>query len=174
MHRQLGRSRARAAQGYRRLLVRVGEDVESQSAVDVACRLAAERGACISAVAVVEVPALLPLDAHLGREEEQARRLLERASATGDTFGVKVVSRVLRARTAGTAILDEARASGAELIVLGTARQTLRSTGALALEEAVRHVLGAAPCRVLLVAARADGDSQATVGARRAEIRPAA
>ena len=81
---------------------------------------------------------------------------------------------MLRARTTGTAILDEARARGAELIVLGTARQTLRSTGALALEEAVRHVLGAAPCRVLLVAARADGDSQATGGARRAQIRSAA
>lgn len=138
----------------------VVEGTESQGALDVACRLAAERGATISAISVVEVPPLLPLDARLDEDEERSRRLLERAGATGDSFGVRVVPRIVRARDAGNAIVGEARACSAELIVLGAPRRTLRSTGALALDAAVRHVLVEARCRVLIVAARPDASSR--------------
>jgi nucleotide-binding universal stress UspA family protein len=146
---------------YRRLLVPLVENDESQVALDVACRLAAERGASISAVTIIEVPPLLPLGAHLGDEEDRARRLLERAGATGDSFGVRIVPRILRARDAGAAIVEEARAADAELIVLGTARRALRSTGAPAFGATVRHVFAGAPCRVLMVAARPTAESLA-------------
>ena len=135
------------------------ENPESLCALDVACRLAAERGGTISAVSVVEVPPLLPLDAHLDDAEEHSRRLLERAGATGDSFGVRIVPRILRAREAANAIVEEARAGDVELIVLGAARRTLRSTDALAFGVTVRQVLVAAPCRVLVVATRPDAGS---------------
>ncbi len=149
------------------MLVPVVDNPESWMAIDVACRLSAERGASISAVAVLEVPPLLPLDAHLAEQEEDARRLLERAGATGDSFGVKVTPHVARGRDAGVAILQEAAASEAELIVLGAARKLLESTGAVVFGNTVRHILVSAPCRVLVVAARSDAES-------RPAVRPAA
>ena len=157
------------------MLVPVVDNPESQAAIEVACRLAAERGASISAVTVIEVPPLLPLDSHLDGAEEEARRLLERAGATGDSYGVKVVPHVLRSRDAGAAIVEEAIASDAELIVLGTARKMLRSTGALVFGSTVRHVLVAAPCRVLVAAARPDAaDGRGAVPASSESARSAA
>ena len=44
--------------GYRRIVVPISDNAESEKAVDVACRLAAEHGASITLVAVVEVPTL--------------------------------------------------------------------------------------------------------------------
>jgi nucleotide-binding universal stress UspA family protein len=169
------RHRSPVVRGYRRLLVPVVDNPETETAIDVACRLAAERGAAISAVAVIEVPPLLPLDCHLADEEEEANRLLERAGATGDSFGVKVSPRIVRSREAGAAIVDEAVANDVELIVIGAARKRLQSTGALALGSTVRHVLTAAPCRVLVVAARPESVSRSAAEDEAVRpIRPAA
>jgi len=139
---------------YRRLVVPVVDNAESRAALDVACRLAAERGATVYAVSVLEVPPALPLDVHLEAQEADARRLLERGGATADSVGVHAVERLVRSRDAGASIVEEARAADAELIVIGAARRTLRSTGALVFGGTVRHVLTSAPCRVLVVAAR--------------------
>src|SRR5439155_721190 len=48
---------------YRRLLVPMGRDRESEEAVDLACRLAADRGSTITAITVLEIPMELPLSA---------------------------------------------------------------------------------------------------------------
>src|SRR5262249_26091538 len=77
--------RLQVARGYRRMLVPVDARPESFGALEIACRLAADNHAKITAIAVIEVPALLPLDAHLSDEEDEARRLLERAGAMGDS-----------------------------------------------------------------------------------------
>jgi nucleotide-binding universal stress UspA family protein len=103
-----------------------------------ACCLAAEHGGTVSALAVVEVPAALPLDAHMLEEEFEARRLLAAAEATGDRYGVRVERRLVRARLAGEAVIDAAEESDAELIVL---RRPLDRTA--------RYVLKHARCRVL-------------------------
>src|SRR5712691_11521864 len=104
----LVRQRAPAVErGYRRLLVPLLANPESERAVEVACRLAAERHASITVVTVIEVPPLLPLDAHMAEEEWEARRLHVRATAIADAYGVAVVSRTVRAREAGAAILEE-------------------------------------------------------------------
>ena len=47
--------------GYRSLLVPLADNAETDQALDVACRLAAEHRASITAVAVIEVPQVLPL-----------------------------------------------------------------------------------------------------------------
>jgi nucleotide-binding universal stress UspA family protein len=64
----------------RNLLVPIADNPESERAMDVACRLATDRGATITVVNVVEVPAVLPLAAHMTEEEAAAHRLLERAA----------------------------------------------------------------------------------------------
>ena len=65
--------------------------------------------ATVTAIYVIEVSPLLPLDAAMPAEEEHARRFLRRAAAAGAAHGVRVVPRLVRARDA-TAVI---RALGA-------------------------------------------------------------
>jgi APA family basic amino acid/polyamine antiporter len=121
----------------------------------VACRLAAERGSRIVALSIVEVP----LDRQLADEQPEleavAHRELDAALAIGDSYGVKVVGRLERARSAGRAIVVEADARGAEIIVLGSPRRRLTSSHAAVFGATVDYVLKHAPCRVLVTAAEA-------------------
>jgi APA family basic amino acid/polyamine antiporter len=139
---------------YRNILVPVVDAEESEEAVDLAARLAAERGASIVALAVVEVPLELPLDARMEEEEERANDVLDEAKAIGDLYGVTVIGRLARARSAGRAIVDEATRRGSEIIVLGTPRGRPRARPAI-FGETVDYVLKHAPCRVMIAAAPA-------------------
>jgi len=123
---------------------------ESFEAVDLACRLAADAHARITAVAVLEVPALLPLDAHLRVEEEDARQLIDRAGAIADSYGVRAATRVVRARDVGAAIVQQASSEDVELIVIAAPRKDLK-TSQRRMADVVFHVLKGAPCRVMLV-----------------------
>ena len=102
----------------------------SDDALDVACSLAAERGARIVALNVLEVPLGRPLDDELPELEDAANHELDEAIAIGDSYGVRVLDRLVRARSAGQAIVEEAEQRGTEIIVLGTPRKTLTSTPA--------------------------------------------
>jgi APA family basic amino acid/polyamine antiporter len=141
---------------YRRLLVPVIAGQPSDDALDVACTLAAERGARIVALNVLEVP----LDQHLAAEqperERQANAELDEAVAIGESYGVAVVDRLVRARDAGTAIVAEARARNSEIIVLGAPRRRLGRRERAVFGRTVDYVLRHAPCRVLVTAAAAE------------------
>jgi basic amino acid/polyamine antiporter, APA family len=144
---------AAVSRGYRKLLVPLLDNPESVRAVEVACRLAAEHHASITAVTVIEVPSLLPLDAHMKEEEADARRLQGRAMAIADAYGVTLVPRTVRARKAATAILEELKRNDAELVVIGATRKIRADKRTTAFGRNVQDVLVKAPCRVLLVAA---------------------
>jgi nucleotide-binding universal stress UspA family protein len=137
---------------YRRVLVPIAGNPESEKAMDVACRIAATRSGVIRAVAVVEVPALLPLDAHMTDEESRAHRVLERAAAIADSYGVGVSTRRVRAREAASGILDQAAISACEIIVLAAPRRRRPTHGSI-FGGTVEHVLRHAPCRVMLIGA---------------------
>lgn len=128
---------------------------ESLDALQFACRLAADDHATIVAVAVTEVPALLPIDARFDDVEESARQLLERAGATGDAYGVKVVPRLVRARDFGAAIVAEAISDRSETIVVGAPRAELAVSPRRSAPDAVLRILRRAPCRVIVISARA-------------------
>jgi basic amino acid/polyamine antiporter, APA family len=150
--------------GFRNLLVPVCGNAESERAMDVACRLAAERGATISAVAVVEIPPELPLEAHMTAEEAEAHLLLRRAAAIVDTYGLKVVPRILRAREAADAIVAHAERQQVQIIVIGAPhKQGLRRRQAFG--STVEHVLKHATCRVLVIAEGPDAASLAQTAA---------
>jgi len=144
---------AAVALEYRQLLVPVIDGYESGEAMNVAARLAAERGARIAAVTALELPLELPLDADLPDEEWRANVQLDEARAIGDSYGVDVVSRLVRTRSAGRAIVDEAERRGSEIIVMGAPRRDRRVRGAI-FGGTVDFVLKHAPCRVM-VASRA-------------------
>src|SRR5438128_2142032 len=141
-----------AALEYRNILVPLAPGRETQEALDVAARLAAERRARIVAIAVVEVPLELPLDAYLPAEEAAANRLLDEARTIGDSYGVDVIGRLARARRAGRAIVDEAERRHSEIIVMGSPRRRRARAGIFG--GTTDFVLKNAACRVMVVAAR--------------------
>ena len=86
---------------YRNILVPVGDDPESELALVYAAGLAAERGARMVVVTVIEMPLELPLDAAMPEQLEVANALLDEARAIGESYGVRVVPRLIRARSFG-------------------------------------------------------------------------
>ena len=137
---------------YRRILVPVVAGRQSDQALDVACRIAAERGSRIVALNVLEVPLDQPLADDFHALEAEANRELDEAVAIGDSYGVSVIGRLERARAAGPAIVAEAEARQSEIIVLGSPRRELRPRQAAVFGRTVDYVLKNAPCRVLTVA----------------------
>ena len=107
---------------YRSILVPIVAGPESREAVELAARLATERAGRIVLLRVIVVPLELPLDADLREQLEEADELLDEARAVAAPYGVRVVERVVRARNAGAAIVEEAERRGAEIIVLGSRR----------------------------------------------------
>ena len=133
---------------YRTIVVPVMRTGETEEALVAAGRLAAERGATVAIVTVVEVPLALPLDARLEHEEDEAEALLDDAQALVESYGVRAVTRLLRARRAGPAIVEEARRRNAELVVVGAPR---RAGGRRRIfGTTVDYVLRESPCRVLI------------------------
>jgi APA family basic amino acid/polyamine antiporter len=99
---------------------------------------------------VVVVPLELPLDADLREQLEEANRLLDKSRAIASPYGVRIVERVVRARNAGAAIVQEADRRGTEIIVLGAPRGRHREI----FGHTVDYVLKNAPCRVMVAAGK--------------------
>ncbi len=158
---------------YRSILVPVFGTKLDDDIVATAGRLAAaEReegdaeadGARLALVHVVEVPLTLPLDAKLPpQREEEIRRTLKRAREVAEEYeDVAVSAEAIRARDVGAGIVEAARRSEAEAIVIGgepptkiRGGATLGGVGAAKPAEigaATEYVLKKAPCQVLLTA----------------------
>jgi nucleotide-binding universal stress UspA family protein len=128
---------------YRSILVPLVAGSASREAVEVAARLAAERAGRIVLLRVVVVPLELPLDADLSEELAEADQLLDEARAVATPYGVRTIERVVRARTAGRAIVEEADRLGAPR---GRHRNIFGHT--------VDYVLKNAPSRVMVAAGK--------------------
>jgi nucleotide-binding universal stress UspA family protein len=133
---------------YRRIVVPLAGDDDSETGVALAAQLAPEHGAAITAVFVVEVPAELPLDAHMLEEEGVARAALEKAHAIAASRGVRLIERIVRARARGEAIVAAAEEASADLVVI---RATPRARKQL-FGNTADYVLRHAGCRVLVTA----------------------
>ena len=64
------------------------------------------------ALNVLEVPLGRPLDDDLAELEDAANDELDEAIAIGDSYGIRVLDRLVRARSAGPAIVEEAERRG--------------------------------------------------------------
>jgi APA family basic amino acid/polyamine antiporter len=140
---------------YRHIVVPVALGYPSAEAMDIAARLARERRARIVAMTVIEVPLDLPLDAYMPEETRQANELLDEARAIGDLYGVNVITRLVRARNSGRAIVDETARRNAEIIVMVGPRRVRLAAGRRAIfGDTVDFVLKHAPVRVMVAAGR--------------------
>ncbi len=139
---------------YRNILVPLVEGGQAREAMHVAARLAGERRATIVALRTTVVPLDLPLSADLPDQDALAERLLDEAHDIGDLYGVRVVERLVRDRSAGAAIVAEADRRNTEIIVMGAPRLPHRTRTSAIFGKTVDYVLRNAPCRVMIGAAR--------------------
>jgi APA family basic amino acid/polyamine antiporter len=135
---------------YRTILVPIVSGSESHEAIDLAARLAAERGATIVALRVIVVPMDKELETTMEAEEMEADRLLDDARLAAESYGVRLVDRVRRERQSGRAIVDEATRRQAEIVVLGAPRSPHKAI----FGKTVDYVLKNAPCRVMVAAGK--------------------
>ena len=122
-----------------------GTDVDA-SALRAAAKLVGE-GATVEAIYILRVPNQLSLDAGLEEEEALGLSVLESAKVTGRKAGLKVQTRLIRTRSPGAAIVEEAERSGAEIIYLGTAHAPPSER---ALGPTASYLLAHRPCRVVI------------------------
>jgi APA family basic amino acid/polyamine antiporter len=137
---------------YRTVVVPVTRSAESEEALVAAARLADERRARVAIVHVIEVPLDLPLDVDLPDIEAEADDVLDQSAAIVESYGVRAVVRLLRARTAGPEIVREADRRHAELIVIGAPRPRVRRGRIFG--GTVDYVVKHATTRVLIAAGK--------------------
>jgi basic amino acid/polyamine antiporter, APA family len=106
----------------RTVVVPLLEPEPTEHALDLACRLAADRGSRVLLLAPLYVDWELPLDAHFTQEEATLRVELGRERAIAESYGVVAQTQVVRARPGelGRGVAEAATEAGASLIVLGT------------------------------------------------------
>lgn len=137
------------AGGAQRILVPMKLADVGEEVLATALRLAEERGATVRVLHVVKVPMALPLDHVPGEEEERAREAIDEARELAAELGVEVIPRVMRARSLSEAIIDEAEASGTDLIVMGSASRWRGQRRFFS--PTVDEVLRRARCEVMVV-----------------------
>ncbi len=136
---------------FHRVLVPMKLGAIGEEMVATAISLAKERNASVEAVFVVRVPRAFPMEGPLPADVElRAAESLAEARALGEDNDVEVETAVVRARSIGYAIVDEARARDVDLIVLGSSPRWRRQSRFFS--PTVDHVLRNAPCEVLVVA----------------------
>ena len=123
----------------------IGEEMAA-----TAVKLASEHGAAVEALHVIEVPLDRPLDAEMGDAEERAAASIAESKLLGHELGVEVIGTILRARSIGSAIVEHARETDTDLIVLGSSPRWRRQSRFFS--PTVDYVLRRAPCEVLIVA----------------------
>jgi basic amino acid/polyamine antiporter, APA family len=137
---------------YRTIVVPVVRTAESEEALVAAARVADERAARVTIVHVIEIPLDLPLDVRLPDAEAAADEILDSAAAFVEGYGVRAVVRLVRARAAGPAIVEEADRRNAELIILGAPRVRIgrRKIFGTTVDYVLKHSLA----RVMIAAGR--------------------
>jgi APA family basic amino acid/polyamine antiporter len=135
---------------FRRILVPMKIGIIGEEMAATAIKLASEHGAAVEALHVVEVPLDKPVDAPMEDAEERAAASIAESKLLGNELGVDVIGTILRARSIGKAIVEHARETDADLIVLGSSPRWRRQSRFFS--PTVDYVLRRAPCEVLIVA----------------------
>jgi nucleotide-binding universal stress UspA family protein len=151
---------------YRSIVVPLLEREETEHALDLACRLASNRGARIVLVAPAVLERELPLNAHLDGALTELKGRLESATAVASSYGVAVRREIVRTRP-GTFGEDVARIAAerrAELVVVGAPVESRRGFRR-AFPRDVLLLARDAPCRVMIA-------TGPVVAARRTTVPP--
>jgi basic amino acid/polyamine antiporter, APA family len=134
------------ALGYRTALVPIfGGDV-SASALSSAAKLIGYEGV-VYAVFVLPVPSQLSLEAGLEEEEAEGRAALESARIKARRSNIKVRTGLIRTRSAGAALVEEAKRVDADVIYWSTIHAPV---GEQRIGPTAAYLLSKRPCRVVI------------------------
>jgi basic amino acid/polyamine antiporter, APA family len=135
---------------YERILVPMKLGPIGEEVLATAIKLAEERGSTVSALHVIAVPLDKRLEADMVEAEERAEASLADAKLLAAEHGVTVEGKVVRSRSIGEAIVEEARKEGVDLIVMGSSPRWRRQSRFFS--PTVDYVLRHAPCEVMVIA----------------------
>ncbi|TAM78716.1 MAG: universal stress protein [Acidobacteria bacterium] len=116
---------------------------------ELACQLASLAGTSLLALHVIEVPPGLPIDVIDPIFEKPGEQVLSLArQIASNNFSMHITTKLLKARSAGEAIVGEAIDEGIELLIIGYHHD--HGLIETVLGSTVQHVIHHAPCRVLV------------------------
>jgi len=136
---------------YRTIVVPLLDREETEHALDLACRVAADRGARIVLVAPAVLERELPINAHLDGQLVSLKERLELATAVANSYGVAVRREIVRTRpgSLGEEVARVATERRAELVVVGAPVESRRGFRR-AFPPEILLLLRDAPCRVMI------------------------
>ena len=152
LHRRARRfARWTGSIAYRSIVVPLLDSEETEHALDLACRLAADRGARVVLVAPLVVERELPLNAHMDGRLTGLEERLESAAAVASSYGVAVRREIVRTRpgSLGEHVARVAAERRAELVVVGAPVESRRGFHRAFAREVLLLVRDA-PCRVMI------------------------
>jgi len=135
---------------FRRAVIALSGGPVDNAIVRLALEVTRQAHAQLIAVHVVELDWTQPLDADVAERSEEAQRVLDAAEAIAEAMHGKIESVLVQARDVGAAIVDEAAARDADLLIMGLTYRT-RFGGDFAIGRAVPYALKNAPCAVWVV-----------------------
>jgi len=131
-----------------KVLVPVNGNETDTTIIELAAQTAKRTKGQVYAIHVIEVARSLPVDADLVEARRRADTILDAAEQTASHWGIEIETEILQARDIGTAIVEEAIESRADLIVLGIPHSSDPTT--FDIGKTATHVLKYAPCKVWL------------------------
>lgn len=121
--------------------------------LETVSRIATKQNVAITIVFVVEVDQAMPLDAELPAEIERGEQVLREAQLFANACvhgrSGSVTTELLQARSAGSAIVDEAIDRDADVIMLSASLR--KKHGRVSTGETVDYVMKNAPCEVIVI-----------------------
>ena len=131
-----------------RILVPVNGDPATERTFRWTCRMARQDKAEIHVIYVMEVPLDLPLESDLTNAIAKGERILETIEAIGAEERFRdVEAKLLRARSAGRALVQETEDRRIDLVVLGGPYR--KRFGTFQIGSTASYIFNNAPCRVL-------------------------
>jgi APA family basic amino acid/polyamine antiporter len=132
---------------YRTALVPIlGEDVSATALKGAAKLIGAEEGV-VYVIFVLPVPSQLSLEAGLEAEEAQGRSVLESARIQARRLGIKIHTGLIRTRSPGAAIVEEAERVGSDVVYWSTIHAP---NGERGIGPTATYLLARRPCRVII------------------------
>jgi nucleotide-binding universal stress UspA family protein len=135
---------------FKRAVIALSGGAIDSLVVRLALEVTRQSHAELIAVHVVELDWTQPLDADVAERSEEAQRVLDAAEAIVEGGHGRLESVLVQARDVGAAIVDEAAARDADLLILGLPYRT-RFGGDFAIGRAIPYALKNATCAVWVV-----------------------
>ena len=150
------------------IVVVVGKEQVNEHLIRIGCRMAKVAKRKVHLVHIVEVPRTAAINAFLREESERADEMLKEAMEVAKDVGCEAVAEVVQARSAGPAIVEEARDHHCAVIFMGIVRGNKCFHNEIS--QTIAYVLCNAPCRVWIVQDPAPAQARTTQALPEQEI----